>query len=433
MKKLLTFTALASVMAIANANAAGFHLREQSAAAMGNAFAGATAGAENNSYAYFNVAGLTRQKGTQLNVGGTYIAPEASASNIKNVGGQGDESDVHNIVHSAVAPNMSYSHQINDKYTFGLGVNVPFGMITKYDARWAGADHGVTSKVTAVTTTPMIAYKATDKLSLGVGLPIQYFKARLTSTAMAGNVDVAVEGDSVDVGYQLGAMYEFNDKTRIGMGYRSEINHKLKGEIESDRMATVAGMKPNIGSAGGAMMGAAFNQDITARVDTPAMLSVGAYHEINDKWAVMAEYQRVFWNSFDSIDIYGQDRKHPLNQTNLLSSTPEHWEDANFYALGASYQIDDQWKLRLGLAYDDAAVRLDYRTPRIPDSRRIWYSTGLEYKYNDNLTFDMGFTYIQAKEASIDLAASSDGSSAGVKADYENSVKMWGLSLNYKF
>ncbi len=429
MKKLLTYTALASVMAIANANAAGFHLREQSGAAMGNAFAGATAGAENNSYAYFNVAGLTRQKGTQLNVGGTYIAPEASASNIKNVGGQGDESDVHNIVHSAVAPNISYSHQINDKYTFGLGVNVPFGMITKYDARWAGADHGATSKVTAVTTTPMIAYKATDKLSLGVGLPIQYFKARLTSTAMAGNADVAMKGDSVDVGYQLGAMYEFSDKTRIGMGYRSEINHKLKGEIESDRMAAVAGT--NLGPVGGAMMGAAFNQDITARIDTPAMLSVGAYHEINDKWAVMAEYQRVFWNSFDSIDIYGQENKSLATGSYLLSSTPENWEDANFYAVGASYQIDDQWKLRLGLAYDDAAVKLDYRTPRIPDSRRIWYSTGLEYKYNENLTFDMGFTYIQAKEASIDIAPR--GTSAGVKAEYENSVKMWGLSVNYKF
>ena len=87
MKKLLTFTALASVMAIANVNAAGFHLREQSAAAMGNAFAGATAGAENNSYAYFNAAGLTRQKGKQFNIGGTYIAPEASASNIKSKAG----------------------------------------------------------------------------------------------------------------------------------------------------------------------------------------------------------------------------------------------------------------------------------------------------------------------------------------------------------
>ena len=412
MKKLLTFTALASVMAIANANAAGFHLREQSGAAMGNAFAGATAGAENNSYAYFNAAGLTRPKGKQFNIGGTYIAPEASASNIDGV--SGSESDIHNIVHSAVAPNMTYSQQINDKYTFGLGVNVPFGMVTKYSSDWAGADHGVTSKVTAVTTTPMLAYKATDKLSLGVGLPIQYFKARLTSTAANGSADVALQGDTVDVGYQLSALYELDDKTRFGVNYRSEINHKLKGEIESQTMSIPA-----------------FNQDITARIDTPAMLSVGAYHEINDKWAVMAEYQRVFWNSFDSIDIYGAENKNVYGSSYLLSSTPENWEDANFYSIGASYQIDDQWKLRLGLAYDDAAVKLDYRTPRIPDSRRIWYSTGLEYKYNDNLTFDMGFTYIQAKEASINLDNSKG--SRGVTADYENSVKMWGLSLNYKF
>ena len=410
MKKLLTFTALASVLAIANANAAGFHLREQSGAALGNAFAGATAGAENNSYAYFNAAGLTRQKGKQFNIGGTYIAPEASASNIK---GSGETSDVHNIVHSAVAPNMSYSQQLNDKYTFGIGINVPFGMVTKYDESWAGATDGVTSKVTAVTTTPMLAYKATDKLSLGVGLPIQYFKARLTSTSPSPySADVAIEGASVDVGYQLSALYEFNNKTRLGVNYRSEINHKLKGEVESKTFA-------------GTPHGPIYNQDITARIDTPAMLSVGAYHEINDKWAVMAEYQRVFWNSFDSIDIYGAE--NPA----FSSHTPENWEDTDFYAVGASYQIDDQWKLRLGLAYDEAAVKVDYRTPRVPDSRRIWYSTGLEYQYNENLTFDMGFTYIQAKEAKIDIDNST--TSRGVTAEYENSVKMWGLSLNYKF
>ena len=213
---------------------------------------------------------------------------------------------------------------------------------------------------------------------------------------------MAIEGKSVDVGYQLSALYELNDKTRFGVNYRSEINHKLKGEVESNVFYVQK-----------------YNQDITARIDTPAMLSVGAYHEINDKWAVMAEYQRVFWNSFDSIDIYGADKP------GLVSNTPENWEDTDFYAVGASYQIDHQWKLRLGLAMDEAAVKVDYRTPRVPDSRRIWYSTGLEYKYNDNLTFDMGFTYIQAKEAHVEFE--------GGSADYENSVKIWGLSVNYKF
>lgn len=411
MKKLLTYTALATVMATLNANAAGFHLREQSGAALGNAFAGATAGAENNSYAYFNVAGLTRQKGTQINVGGTYIAPEASASNIK--GNIGETGDVHNIVRAAIAPNGTISHQLNDDITIGLGLNVPFGMVTKYNSNWAGASHGVTSKVTVVTTTPMIAYKATDKLSLGFGLPIEYIKARLTSTPY-GAIDTAITGDTLDIGYQLGAMYEFNDKTRIGLGYRSEMKHKIKGEIESKSDASLL-----------------FNQDVNADLDLPAMFSAGVYHEVNDKWSLMAEYQRVMWSSFDRLDIAG-DTDNPNGK--YISRTYENWRDTNFYALGASYKIDHQWTARFGLAYDEAAVKLSDRTPRIPDSNRIWYSFGLGYQYNENLSFDMAFTYIDAKKARVDTKATQNtGSYPDFSADYENSVKMWGLSLNYKF
>lgn len=416
MKKIVTLTALGVVLAASSANAAGFHLREQSAAAQGNAFAGATAGAENNSYSYFNVAGLTRHKGTQVNFGGTYIAPEASAGNIQ--GTAGETGDVHNIVHAAIAPNATISHQLNDEVTLGLALNVPFGMITKYDSKWAGSDQGLTSKVTTVTTTPMVAWKATDKLSIGAGLPIQYVKARLTNTVSVpglGRYNAEMEGDTVDVGYQLGAMYELSDATRFGVGYRSEVNHKLKGDLSSNAPTAMLGF---------------LNQDINARLDTPAMLSVGAYHDINDKWSVMAEYQRVFWSSFDSLDIYG-DTKGKVPGSYLVSSTRENWRDTNFYSLGASYQIDHQWKGRFGVAYDESAVKLADRTPRIPDSDRIWYSVGLSYQYNDNLSFDTAFTYIDAKKASVDIK---DGAAGyGVKADYKNSVKMWGLSLNYKF
>ena len=413
----LTMTALGTILLAANANAAGFHLREQSAAAQGNAFAGATAGAENGSYAYFNVAGLTRQKGTQLNIGGTYIAPRAEASNVRASDGSRG-ADVNNIVHAAVAPNATFSHQLNEKAFLGVALNVPFGMITKYDQDWPGSDHGITSKVMTATVTPMFAYKATDKLSLGAGLQMQYVKARLTSSASQYGVDnVAMEGDTFDIGYQLGAMYEFNDDTRIGVAYRSKIKHKLKGDIEASD-STIPGV--------GAMVGPLLNQDISARLTTPAMFSVGAYHQLNEKWAVMAEYQRVFWSSFDSLDIYGEDT------SSMVSRTKEHWRDTNFFAIGASYQIDHQWKWRLGLAYDQSAVRVQHRTPRIPDSDRIWYSTGLNYQYNDRLSFDLAYTYIKAHDAHLDTKLTGNVGSR-VTAEYTNSVQLFGLSLNYKF
>lgn len=416
MKKLLTFTALGTILLAGNAMAAGFHLREQSAAAQGNAFAGATAGAENNSYAYFNAAGLTRQKGTQMNLGATYIVPRAEAGNIEDASGNRGQ-DINNIVHAAWAPNGTISHQVDDKLTVGVALNVPFGMITKYDQEWAGGDHGITSKVITATTTPMAAYKLTDKLSVGAGLPIQYVKARLTNTAARGAADTALKGDTVDVGYQLSALYELNEGTRFGINYRSEINHKLKGDISASQPLPL------------------LNQNISAKLDTPAMLSLGAYHQINEKWAVMAEWQRVFWSSFESLDIMGDD--YHTSTTNpmgggLISSTRENWRDTDFFALGASYQIDNQWKLRLGVAYDQTAVKKADRTPRIPDTDRFWYSAGLNYQYSENLTFDVAYTVIQAKDGSVDLP-DSGGMQRGVHAEYNNSVKLFGLSLNYKF
>jgi len=277
----------------------------------------------------------------------------------------------------------------------------------------------------------MAAYKLTDKLSVGAGLQMQYIKARLTSSAYnplaGGDIgNVGLEGDTFDVGYQLGAMYEFNNDTRIGVNYRSEINHKLKGDIKGSKGSYTSAV-PYL------------NQDISAKLDTPAMLSVGAYHQINDKWAVMAEYQRVFWSSFENLDIMGNSFHKgpygaPVAGGGLVSHTAENWSDTNFFAIGASYQIDNQWKLRLGLAKDEGAARKLERTPRIPDSDRTWYSIGLNYQYNENLTFDVAYTYIQAKDAPMDTALTENsGSGRNVSADYKNSVKLFGLSLNYKF
>ena len=156
------------------------------------------------------------------------------------------------------------------------------------------------------------------------------------------------------------------------------------------------------------------------------MLSMGVYHDVNEKWAVMAEYQRVFWSSFQNLTFKSQSGGY------TISNVKENWRDTNFYSIGTSYMLDNQWKLRLGLAYDQSAVRYAHRTPRIPDSDRIWYSAGLGYQYNENLSFDIGYTYIQAHKAKMNTAVTKN-SGYNVSADYSNSVKVFAFSLNYAF
>ena len=411
MKKVLSLTtALTAVLLCGNAQAAGFHLREQSSAAQGNAYAGATAGAEENSYAYYNVAGLTRQKGTQFSAGASYIAPKATAKNVKDADGNRD-ADVQNVVHAAISPNFAISHQVNDKLFLGFSGNSPFGMITKYDRDWVGSDHGVTSDVKTALFTPMAAYKATDKLSVGAGLQIQYIWAHLTNSTMNGAVKhVSANGNALDLGYQLGAMYEFTDSTRMGVGYRSEIKHKIKGDMDASYPHPM------------------LNQDISVKLTTPAMLSFGVYHDINTRWAVMAEYQRVFWSSLRNLTFVGDQ----LNNGQYITRVEEKWRDTNFYAIGASYMLDEQWKLRLGLAYDQSAVSVKHRTPRIPDTDRVWYSAGLSYQYNENLSFNVAYTYMYAHKSHLDTALTGNAG-RNVTADYTNSIKVFAFGLNYAF
>lgn len=419
MKKVLTFTtAIGAILLSANAYAAGFHLREQSSAAQGNAYAGATSGAEDNSYAYYNVAGLTRQKGTQITMGGTYIAPKATAKNVRDQEGNRD-ADVENVVHAAVSPNITISHQVNDKLFVGIAGNSPFGMITKYDHDWIGKDHGITSDVKTATITPMVAYKATDKLSLGAGAQIQYLWAHLTSGASQKGVGmVRQDGNDLSMGYQLGAMYELNEKARFGVGYRSEIRHKIKGNMH----ATETGI---------AQIDDLLNQKIRVELDTPAMLSFGAYYDINERWAIMAEYQRVFWSSFQDLTFVSRSG-HNYPGKDYIASVTEKWRDTNFYAVGTSVMLDEQWKLRLGLAYDQSAVKLEHRTPRIPDSDRFWLTAGLGYKYNEHLSFNLAYTYIAARKARLDTSLTgNDG--RHVTANYHNSIQAFAFGLSYSF
>lgn len=416
MKRLLTLTALGTIMMCSNANAAGFLLREQSVAGMGNAFAGATAGAEDVSYTFYNPAGLSMHKGTQVSVNGTAISGYVKGYDATSSAAPGRYEDrMNHVVNRIILPSGAVSYQLNEQFTAGVSMSAPFGLVTDYSREWVGANHGTLSDLKTYNMTPMMSYRANEHLSLGAGMQIQYVDAELRNGAGHGNPalgglknNAKLQGNTTDIGYVVGGMYEFTPMTRVGASYRSEVKHKLKGDIGFDKQIGAAGM---------------LDQRISARLTTPALLTMGIYHDVNAKWAVMAEAQKTYWSSFDNLTILGN--------RGMNNVTHENWKDVWFYSIGTSYKIDDQWKLRFGLAYDQAPVGDAYRTPRIPDSDRVWYSTGFEYKLDEQWTFNGGYTYIRADKAIIDLK--NDPARGDLSAKYKGNIHLFGLGVNYNF
>ncbi|MDH5557796.1 MAG: outer membrane protein transport protein, partial [Alphaproteobacteria bacterium] len=132
--RLLGMTALTGLVAattafpIGDANAAGFALKEQSGSAQGNSFAGATAGAEDVTYMFFNPAGLTRQEGHQASVVLSYIAPSAKTNDADGlVGG----SAVQDGGVSALVPAAYFMWSLSPDLKLAMGINAPFGLKTE--------------------------------------------------------------------------------------------------------------------------------------------------------------------------------------------------------------------------------------------------------------------------------------------------------------
>ena len=148
-------------IAINSAHAAGFALIEQSASGMGNAYAGAAAVAEDASTIFFNPAGMSLLNGKDLAIAGHAIILNAefsgSATNPLALGGGaatgGSGGDAGG---TSFVPNLYFSMPINDRWSAGIGVNAPFGLVTEYDSDWVGRFQGIKSEITTLNVNPAV-------------------------------------------------------------------------------------------------------------------------------------------------------------------------------------------------------------------------------------------------------------------------------------
>lgn len=386
-----------------SASSAGFSLIEESASGLGNAFAGGAASAEDASTVFFNPAGMTRLSGTQLSVVMHAIKPTVRFSNAGSAGTGVNGGDAGSW---ALVPNFYVVTELSPTLRAGLGISSPFGLKTDYDANWIGRFQAIKSDMKTININPALAYKINDQLSVGAGLNAQYISAELTNAVrLPGNAEgfAQVKGDDWSFGYNLGVLYEVNQSTRFGLAYRSDVRHKLEGDV------TFSG--PFV---------FAQNGPINAEITLPETVSLSAFRQINPQWAVMSDVTWTRWSRFQELRI--------LRSTGaLVSLTPENWEDTYRFAIGASYQQSDKLKLRGGAAYDQAPVTDSNRTARIPDADRTWLSVGASYQFTATSSIDVGYAHVFVANAAI------NSGTPALVGEYSNSVDILSAQYNHRF
>ncbi|MFK0312902.1 OmpP1/FadL family transporter [Pseudomonas sp. NPDC090233] len=421
MKKVMLKTSLGVAVAIASSQlfAAGFALNEQSISSMGTGFAGRSSSAEDASTVFGNPAGMSRLKREQITVGGAAVIAKSDISGPgSNLGGETDG----DMVPVVGVPMGYYVKPIDDHWSVGFGVYVPFGLVTDYGSDDAARYWGKKSHVEVVTFQPTVSYAFNDKVSIGFGPTINRIKGELGSSLInpftpgRNDGEVKIKGDDTAVGYNIGILVQATDSTRVGLTYHSMVDYKLEGKT---RVST-----PLIGPFNGNKF------DASLKIKTPESVDLSVTHELDDQWTLYAGSTWTRWSRLEAITVQN-DVPAPLAGSAFQTiSEEQNWHDTWAHAIGASYKVNKEWVLRTGFTVDQSPTNNHDRSPRIPTGDRKVFSLGAGWSPNDDMTIDVAYSYLWEEDTKVNQVSATKGS---YQAKYENSAHGVGASLTYRF
>jgi long-chain fatty acid transport protein len=420
--------ALGGVIISGSAYASGFALREGDADWSANAFAGETAKAYGASTAYANPAGMVRINRNEINGDVSYIAPSARFTGQNFVGPTATTPGTQgfNVVQDAVTAASFGVWSYSPDLKFGYAVTAPFGERVNNTGSFVGRYQSIVSSVSDINVSLSAAYRVNEHFSIGGGPVVDYFEARLTqainigpASALTGDPDADLHGHDTGVGFNIGALYQFNDNVRVGLDYRSRIVHGITGSQSIYVPPALSFASPRTAAAL-----AALNSTARTKITLPDSVTLGGYWQINPQWAVMADVQWTEWSLVDAIHVT------PTNGA-PGSTIGENFRDTWFGAVGVSYRPIPVLNLQGGVGYDESPTTDANRTTRIPDYSRFLIGVGATYDVTPNLSVTASYVHLFADSVKINNSASS---TAGVLVGkYDDTADSGTLGVTLRF
>ena len=239
------------------------------------------------------------------------------------------------------------------------------------------------------------------------------------------------------MGWLAGAQWQPIDQLKIGYSHRSEVDHDLEGDADFTTPASFQGAQalyrqfaanpalPPAQRAQLAVLGNGFvDSNISANLTTPSVDTLSVQYDFSDSFRLMADVQWTDWSSLREVNI---DFANPF-QPNTVE--PFAWNDTEMYAVGAEWDLSDQFTLRGGVTRDETPTHLETRTPRLPDNDRMLYSLGLTWNVSEAFSVDAAYQRIEIDSSPVDIESSSGSRLVG---DFDGYANLFGVSAQYKF
>lgn len=405
-----TLLAIAITLASTQASAAGFQLNSQSATGLGRAMAGDAIIADNASVLARNPAAMALFEEKTLSANVTYAAIDVSIDDVSanTIFGKQDFGGLDSAADDKIIPSFFYINPVNDKIAFGFGAFSNYGTgtdLTEIAERspLAPVDLLGNTEVTTVNLNASMSYRVNDEFSFGVGIDAIYGSGSLSRHSKTFGNLVDVEADGWAIGAIVGFAYEVNENHRFGLSYRASPDITAKGDI--------------------AYLGQDY-QELAVPIADIAQFA--GFHQLTDKFAVHYTIQWTEWSSFDKLKL----KDGSVSPQATLKEY--HWSNSWFTSLGATYNVNESWIVRAGVASDQGVVD-EISSLSIPDSDRMWYSAGFSYILSPNSTIDFGVTAVRGEEVHVLEKSALPIYTNDISAYTHSNAMYYSLQYNYTF
>jgi len=417
------------------------------ATSMGGAFRGLS---DDPSAMFWNPAGLGFMNENSFSLGGTFILPTSSwdptGTAVPQVPGfEATEYEAETSLR--MFPTAFLTMTKNSRIKYGLGVYVPYGLGTTWDAYKlptqspAGPlvysdgfpDEEMMSSIAVIDVHPTIAYQILPNLSVGAGL-----------SAMYGMIDIA----QVKFNPQLGAMYPFvpitSDLSGSGIGFGANmgvmfkptwcmsigLSGKLPSTIAMEGDATVNLWQPaSIDTLGNPVPPQKLGgtSDIDADLKLPAEIGIGIASTRIPNLTLTLDYAYTMWDRLDEVVIEMKDPAQVLGTTE--SVLVFDWENTHRVSMGAEYSMGVN-KLRAGMFYDQSPIPESTQIPTISDiSDKISANIGWGREFG-RIGVETNLQWVMFSEREI---KDTDATANNTPGKYNTNSISGNLGLSYKF
>jgi long-chain fatty acid transport protein len=382
---------------------------------MGNAtdtgYAGAgLAGRANDAGTVFtNPAGMTRFKESTALVGVTGLYLYAPFNPDENTTVDGRDGDTTEIFGGA---NLAYIYPVSDDLKLGISMQNYFGLSLSWQNDWVGRYSSTDVTIIAPQLQPTAAYRVTDWLSIGAGagLTLGYLQDKTAvhnldpslgdGKLKLSDTDFAVQGN-------FGIMIEPSEGTRFGVRYLTETELDFKDDIYTSGVGPgIADLTKNVGK-------------IDLGMKMPQSIMAGAYHRLNDQWAILGSVGWDDWSRFGKVRV-------EIDGTGVNQIIDAGFDDTWHVGVGGEYQYNPKLMLTAGFSYDSSMSDSDTRPINIPLGPMYRYGVGFKYKKSDDLLLGGGLSFLW--EGDLEVKPSGNAQRGFVSGEYEN-VSLTFLSL----